>query len=131
MSHTPGPWSARLNTFSRWEILDARGVLAHISRDDDPASPPPITEIAANACLIAAAPVLLAALEEINLMACYASEEDIDSREAMLLRIGELARAAIALAEPVAEGGQRVQGCSHGADMVCPRCEPDMDHIIP
>lgn len=35
------------------------------------------------------------ALEEINLMACYASEEDTDSREAMLLKIGESARAAI------------------------------------
>lgn len=35
------------------------------------------------------------ALEEINLMACYASEEDTDSREAMLLTIGEAARAAL------------------------------------
>lgn len=39
--------------------------------------------------------LLRAALTNINSMACYASEEDIDSREAMLLRIGEVARAAL------------------------------------
>jgi hypothetical protein len=33
-------------------------------------------------------------LEQINMMACYASEEDIDSREQVLLEIGKLARSA-------------------------------------
>lgn len=41
-------------------------------------------------------PIKLAidALEEINMLACYASEEDIDSREIVLLKIGEKSRAA-------------------------------------
>ena len=52
----------------------------------------------ANACLIAAAPDLYAALDRINVAACYASEEDTDAREAVLLHIGELAHAALAKA---------------------------------
>ncbi len=35
-------------------------------------------------------------LEEINMIACYASEEDIDSQPKALLMIGEKARAALA-----------------------------------
>lgn len=35
------------------------------------------------------------ALDEINMMACYASEEDVNSREWMLLKIGETTRAAL------------------------------------
>lgn len=53
----------------------------------------------ANACLIAAAPDLYEALDRINVAACYASEEDTDAREAVLLHIGELARAALAKAQ--------------------------------
>jgi hypothetical protein len=34
-------------------------------------------------------------LEQINSLACYASEEDIDSREQVLLEIGKLARSAL------------------------------------
>ncbi len=39
---------------------------------------------------------LRATLDEINTMACYASEENIDSREEILLKIGANARAALA-----------------------------------
>jgi hypothetical protein len=35
---------------------------------------------------------LLGVLERINTLACYASEENTDSREAVLLEIGKLAR---------------------------------------
>lgn len=51
----------------------------------------------ANAALIAAAPRLHAALEKINALACYASEENTDFRETALLEIGATARAALAL----------------------------------
>ena len=61
--HTPGPWTARINDWSRWDILYAKGILASVSKSDDPASPTPVSEIEANARLIAAAPELLAALE--------------------------------------------------------------------
>lgn len=39
------------------------------------------------------------ALDEINMLACYASEENTDAREAVLLKIGEVARWGIANAE--------------------------------
>lgn len=41
---------------------------------------------------------LVVALEKINTMACYASEEDTESREGVLLMIGDTARAALASA---------------------------------
>jgi hypothetical protein len=41
---------------------------------------------------------LLAALEQINTAACYATEDATETCETMLLRIGETARAAIAKA---------------------------------
>lgn len=62
-THTPGPWTARLNSWVRWEILYGGGQLAVIAKPDDPASPPPVSETEANARLIAAAPDLLAALK--------------------------------------------------------------------
>ena len=61
--HTPGPWTARPNNWSRWEIHYANGILASVSKWDDPATPPPIAEMKANASLIAAAPDLLTACE--------------------------------------------------------------------
>lgn len=42
---------------------------------------------------------LLEALKKINTMACYSSEEDIDSREEVLIMIGNAARKAIARAK--------------------------------
>jgi hypothetical protein len=50
----------------------------------------------ANVHLFLASRKLLEALEQINLMACYASEENTDARAEMLLKIGETARAAVA-----------------------------------
>lgn len=38
---------------------------------------------------------LRAALDMINMLACYASEEDTDSREQVLLQIGKLARGEV------------------------------------
>jgi hypothetical protein len=55
-------------------------------------------ELAANVCLIAAAPELLEALNKINDWACFASEEDISARLMALQQIGVHARAAIAKA---------------------------------
>ena len=43
---------------------------------------------------------LEAALRQINTLACYASEENTDAREAALLEIGKLARANLAPKEP-------------------------------
>lgn len=45
---------------------------------------------------------LRATLEMINMLACYASEENIDSREQVLLRIGELARGEVSPEVPTA-----------------------------
>ena len=44
--------------------------------------------------------LLRAALEMINMLACYASEENTDSREAVLLQIGKLARGEVSPAVP-------------------------------
>lgn len=69
MNHTPGPWSARCNQWSRWEILGSApvGVLASVSQPHDPSSPPSLwPECEANARLIAAAPDLLAALRDLH-----------------------------------------------------------------
>lgn len=53
--------------------------------------------------MFAASTALLKALEEIDEMARYATEENTGSREEMLLRIGLTARAAIALTTPKGE----------------------------
>lgn len=58
-THTPGPWKVVCNQFSRYEIHYSGGQLAGVAKWDDPASPPPIHEMHANAKLIAAAPDLL------------------------------------------------------------------------
>jgi F420-dependent methylenetetrahydromethanopterin dehydrogenase len=57
----------------------------------------------ADAQAAAAFATLAEALESINMMACYASEEDIHSRAEMLLHIGRAARTARALAQSNAE----------------------------
>jgi hypothetical protein len=43
------------------------------------------------------------ALEMVNMLACYASEENTDSREAVLLQIGKLARGEVSPAIPTAD----------------------------
>lgn len=65
----------------------------------DAAMPELASLFRAHAAALDQVKVLYEALDEINMMACYASEEDTDSREAMLLKIGETARAAIAQKE--------------------------------
>jgi hypothetical protein len=92
--HTPGPWVAKPDPNAcqpdDW-CVGLSGSEANIdkvavcSKQD--------------AHLIAAAPDLLEALKKVNDAACYASEEDTETREAALLMIGQLARAAIARAE--------------------------------
>lgn len=61
---TPGPWTAKQNHWSRWEIHYGAGQLAGVAKPDDPASPPDTyAEAEANAHLIAAAPAMYEALE--------------------------------------------------------------------
>ena len=66
IGHTPGPWWPVLNAHSRYEIHYAGGHLAGVSKWDDPASPPPIPEMNANANLIATAPDLLGSLKDMR-----------------------------------------------------------------
>jgi hypothetical protein len=65
-AHTPGPWREVCNHYSRYEIHYAGGQLAGVAKWDDPASPPPIPEMHANARLIAAAPDQNEALIEVE-----------------------------------------------------------------
>jgi hypothetical protein len=106
MSHTPGPWEVRLNEWSRYEILYQSGILAGISKWDDPASPPPIEQMHANARLIASAPELLAALE--RYVAAYpafrmkpegAPNSPVRIEQERLMLLEELALTAIAKAK--------------------------------
>jgi hypothetical protein len=88
-AHTKGPWKyeAPREFADPLVIRGLSGGFAVMDYDKERAI--------ADAKLIAAAPDLLSALESINIHACYASEEDIDSRESVLLAIGDIARAAI------------------------------------
>jgi hypothetical protein len=104
MSHTPGPWKARLNEWSRYEIISpSGGVLAVISKWDDPSSPPPVEQTEANACLIKTAPELLAALE-LALTAIDAAANRCemlnDNNFLGYVLTGDKIRAAIAKAKP-------------------------------
>lgn len=96
----PGPWTAHAPSEDlgtrRWTIR-APGRSPVVSFEVASVSGRSVTD-PHTASLIAAAPELLAALNEINMAACYASEEATETREAVLLQIGELARAAIAKA---------------------------------
>lgn len=61
---TPGPWTAKQNHWSRWEIHYGAGQLAGVAKPDDPASPPDTyAEAKANAHLMAAAPCLYKAAQ--------------------------------------------------------------------
>lgn len=89
--HTSGPWAVAEGDgcfVVETDDSTVRFVVMGLNMEGD----------RSNAQLIAAAPELLAALNEINMAACYASEEATETREAVLLQIGELARAAIAKA---------------------------------
>jgi hypothetical protein len=118
---TPGPWflstETRLvegatlaeNKFVEVPTFPVGVLSSHRHGAEDPEqicfvgndlmSPEDEAENIANARLIAAAPDLLGAIDKINMMACYASEENTDARADMLLQIGLTARAAIAKAE--------------------------------
>lgn len=89
--HTKGPWALRGKLRDVVAKNDANGSperhIADLLWHDEQGK--------ADARLIAAAPELLAALEAINVAACYASEEDTGARAEALLHIGELARLAI------------------------------------
>ena len=93
-AHTPGPWSVNASLGHRiytegkgCTLIATPGYL----RDGG-------AEVA-NARLIAAAPDLLAELETINSLACYATEANASARLDALLEIGKRARAAIAKVE--------------------------------
>lgn len=90
---TPGPWQYLRSPSGPIRVGPSHNCTVAV------APFPPTGDQEANACLIAAAPDLYEALDRINVAACYASEEDTDAREAVLLHIGELARAALAKAQ--------------------------------
>lgn len=92
--HTPGPWHTYKTTTYIAIRAQARIQVAQLWKSKRA----PIDQ-EADARLIASAPDLLEALNQINMLACYASEEATETREAVLLHIGETARAAIAKAE--------------------------------
>ena len=82
MSHTPGPW-----TFSGNTLIQDKGNRLHIGTFSE--SPGLGYAASANARLIAAAPVMLAALREI---ACY------DPTKLDAATLGNIARRALAVA---------------------------------
>lgn len=89
---TPGPWQYLRSPSGPIRVGPSHNCTVAV------APFPPTGDQEANARLIAASPDLYEALDRINVAACYASEEDTDAREAVLLHIGELARAALAKA---------------------------------
>lgn len=101
--HTPGEWTIKgpsrgLRDFDDGGdyaiVVDGNQIIAEVIRRTDTETYQPAF---ANAHLIAAAPTMLEALEQINEFACY-TQENQDARDDMLLNIGNAARAAIAKA---------------------------------
>lgn len=105
--HTPGPWTVRNYPANETEGDDAEThIQAYADENGEEGASlawvnrwtfgdsPPAAESVANARLIAAAPELLAALEELS---AY-SASDVDANEASFEQAREHARAAIAKA---------------------------------
>ena len=88
--HTPGPWRIHETPTYYGIMADARVLVAVVNK-----SKKSKVETEANLILLASAENLLAALEQINSLACYASEEDTSKRAEVLLAIGDTARKAI------------------------------------
>ena len=95
-AHTPGPWHAAPKSPKTWNfgVYDEGGTeVAHVA-----AHALNFFQRKADARLIAAAPDMLATLEQINEWCCFATEEDINARLMALQQIGVHARASIAKA---------------------------------
>ena len=90
--HTAGPWQVAGPSAKGYLIVkgaSGQGVALILMDSSDEE---------ADACLIASAPDLLAALQQINDWCCYATEEDTAARLMAMQQIGVHARAAIAKA---------------------------------
>ena len=83
MPHTPGPWEISLREMlDGWVIVVDRdgGIVANVNTETGPNIPPLVSRkmpAGANAALIAAAPDMLAVLEELRESASYWSEYDV------------------------------------------------------
>lgn len=83
MPHTPGPWEISLREMlDGWVIVVDRngGIVANVNTETGPNIPPLVSRkmpAGANAALIAAAPEMLAILEELRESASYWSEYDV------------------------------------------------------
>ena len=92
--HTPGPWSVKKH-FSEWLIGDGNYLIATTAGSPAHLGRASAERDAANACLLAAAPDLLEALQKIS----NGQEMTGDFTHAeTVLRYQEIARAAIAKA---------------------------------
>jgi hypothetical protein len=97
-AHTPGPWHIEIQSDGVPYIYDETGNFLAFAH-------PKAAAFVLRACnahdkLTAERDELVATLEQINTLACYASEENIEAREAALLQIGEKARTAVAKVKP-------------------------------
>lgn len=92
MKHTPGPWT-QLDQEHAISIVSAGIVIADVFKPDDNCVSPPMSETLDNARLIAAAPDLLKALEEV---ARWDEESGIEDEWPVVM---ENVRQAIAKAE--------------------------------
>jgi hypothetical protein len=85
MSHTPGPWGLDDDTMEIFSNTTGHstGWIAKVLGNDDNGRPLKSDEMTANACLIAAAPELLAALKAIKAV-LWSDSEDIRPVEKMI-----------------------------------------------
>ena len=96
-AHTPGSWRVSANSVAT--VVTDKQIICICEGGEGDGIEPSWDERDSNARLIAAAPDLLAELETINSLACYATEANTSARLDALLEIGKRARAAIAKAE--------------------------------
>jgi hypothetical protein len=100
--HTPGPWHWEADAVKgdptgrvRYQVTALGKTVTRVYYSSYEGGP---TNAEADAKLIAAAPELMAALEEINKWCCYASKENASTRLMVLQQIEVLARDAMARA---------------------------------
>jgi hypothetical protein len=96
-AHTPGPWKLFDDErHERIEVYVTEGGFEKVIATLDTGFREPFeSQQRANAKLIAEAPAMAQTLRDINVLACYASEENTDDREAALLEVGKKARAVL------------------------------------
>ena len=94
--HTPGPWKSRYDRKEKTAVVARTGYMAHLEISF-PHQEGKDSEWKANACLIAAAPELLAALIRLREWVRNPGEDDSPANEAVIHE----AEAAIAKATPL------------------------------